>query len=125
MLWGFFGFLLVFSAFRSLRRLRGLREQRSRNNWSLPSETRKPADDFHDQIWLPLCDRIAAVAGKTLSRALSAKERKAIWRMRSLLALETVGKEIEMSTDPQAVAVLLATLPPGMDRPDPTGWCGK
>jgi hypothetical protein len=84
---------------------------------------RRPSDDFHDQTWLPLCANLAAAAAERLNRSLTERERRKVWRARSVLVLEVALKEIQASGDGPAVAMLLASLPSGIDRPDPTGWC--
>jgi hypothetical protein len=86
---------------------------------------RKPSDEFHDGTWLPLCERVAALATAKLGRPLAVKERRTIWRSRSVLVLEVALKELESTAVPGAAAALLAQLPAGLDRPDPTGWCER
>ncbi len=113
--------ILAIGWIRAIRRVSLIRSQRI--PLAIPVEYRKPSDDFHDQIWLPLCEKVAAAASQRLNRELTEKERRTIWRTRSELTLNVALAEIEQSADPQQVAVLLATLPPGMDRPDPTHWC--
>jgi hypothetical protein len=58
-----------------------------------------------------------------LNRSLTQIERRKVWRARSALVLEIALKELDAATDQQVVAKLLAALPSGLDRPDPTGWC--
>ena len=119
----YLGFVIVIatiSVMRSLRRVRDLQDRRT--PLAMPDGWRKPSDAFHDQTWLPLCTSVAVAASRVLNRPLTPKERRAIWRAKTVLLLETVRDEIARSTDPQAVAVLLAQLPQGIDRPDPTGW---
>jgi hypothetical protein len=87
-----------------------------------PRRPRRASDDFHDQLWLPLCELIAAQAEK-LDYQLSHAERRRIWRSRSPLVLEVLMRELESASDVTTVERLLKELPPGMDRPDPTGWC--
>lgn len=84
---------------------------------------RKPADEYHDRTWLPLCTSVADAATPLLGRPLTPKERRSVWRARSALVLEVALKEIRVAESADAIAALLATLPTGMDRPDPTGWC--
>lgn len=120
---GFVSFVALISMIRMLRGLREVRELRTRRMpLVLSAEVRRPADDFHDRVWLPLCRRVERAAATRLNRPLSEKERRNIWRSRSPLVLEVALKEIESTDTQQEVAVLLATLPSGMERPDPTGW---
>jgi hypothetical protein len=60
-----------------------------------------------------------------LGRALNESERRTIWRARTPFALEVVLKEGETAPDAGAVKAILAALPTGLNRPDPTGWCGR
>ncbi len=113
--------ICVISLMRGLRQAGNLRARTS--TFKLETNRRRPSDDYHDQVWLPLCNSVAQAATAHLQRPLTEKERRSIWRTRTALTLEVVLKEISAAPDPQAVAVLFATLPPGMDRPDPTDWC--
>ena len=121
-------FVLIL-AILMIRAARGLREAQElralREPLMLPEDHRRPSDDFHDRVWLPLCQRVEDAAVARLNRPLSEKERRRIWRSRSELVLEVALKEIAEAPSSQHVGVLLATLPTGIDRPDPTGWCGS
>lgn len=124
--WLFIAFALPIFVIRLMRTIRHVGELRMQ---SPPIDsrlrTRRPSDVFHDETWLPLCTRIATAAEARLGRPLTIKERKRIWRSRSPLILQTVLNEIEACADAPPVDALLASLPPGMDRPDPTRWCGE
>src|SRR5437763_1033693 len=113
-------FAVLIVAICAMRLLRGLRqagEIRDRpSTFKCDANVRRPSDDYHDQIWLPLCTSVAHAATAQLQRPLTEKERRSIWRTRTALTLEVVLKEIGATPEPQAVTVLLATLPPGMDR---------
>ncbi|MDB5322938.1 MAG: hypothetical protein JWN40_4569 [Phycisphaerales bacterium] len=113
--------IIVIGMIRGLRQARELRGRTS--DFRFDADKRRPSDDYHDQVWLPLCTSVAQAAAARLNRPLSDKERRKIWRTRTALTLEVVLKEINVTPEPGAVAALIATLPPGMDRPDPTGWC--
>ena len=121
-------FVALFLAIAVVRLMRSLRDVREAQARRMPimfdADKRKPADDYHDHTWLPLCTRIAAAASSRLDRPLTAKERRVLWRARSVLVLEVASKEIQTAANPDAVVALLAGLPTGLDRPDPTGWCG-
>jgi hypothetical protein len=123
MIW--FGFAAVIFTISVMRSLRRASERRSNHSDFRIDFDRKPSDDFHDQTWLPLCTRMAQAAVLRLGRPLTEKERRSVWRARSVLALEVALKEIEGARDAQAVAELLTILPTGMNRPDPTGWCER
>jgi hypothetical protein len=92
------------------------------STFSIPGR-RTPSDEFHDRTWLPLCKSIADAVNNKLNRPLTAVERRKLWRSRSPLILEVGLKEIQAASTADEVNALLAKLPPGMDRPDPTGWC--
>ena len=113
--------IFSFSVMRGVRRVHEL--QMNQPPLTLPRGRRKPSDDYHDQVWLPLCKKVADAASSRLSRPLTATERRQIWRSRTSLVLEILLKEIQEAATPQEVWSLLATLPPGMDRPDPSAWC--
>jgi hypothetical protein len=115
--------IVVVRVMRTWRQVATL--QASRSPMGPVTEGRKPSDEFHDNTWLPLCERVAALARSKLGRPLTAKERRTIWRSRSVLVLEVALKELESIAVPGAAAALLAQLPAGMDRPDPTGWCAQ
>ena len=102
------------------RRQRRVREAMDAGEPVPPART--PADDFHDQIWLPQCQRVTKLAARQMQRPLTYDERRAIWRSRSQLVLEVLLKELE-GTSPGAAIALLKNAPSGLDRPDPTGWC--
>ena len=102
------------------QRQKRVREAMDRGEPAPPVHT--PADDFHDQIWLPLCQRVAELAARQMQRPLTYDERRALWRSRSQLVLEVLLKELE-GTSPGAAIALLKNAPSGLDRPDPTGWC--
>lgn len=84
---------------------------------------RTPADDFHDDTWLPLCTQAAAEMERLLARPLSDDERQRLWKARSPLVLEILLKELAANPPPGAALSLLLTLPSGLSRPDPTSWC--
>src|SRR2546421_9397496 len=90
-----------------------------------PLDRRRPSDDFHDTTWRPLCEKVAQAISARLGRPLNESERRMIWRARTPLALEVALKEIETARDATAVEQILAVLPTGLDRPDPTGWCRR
>ena len=113
--------IIVIGLMRGLRQASELRGRSA--DFGLDVNRRRPSDDYHDQTWLPLCTKVAQAAAARLNRPLTGKERRKIWRTRTALTLEVVEKEITTTEQPGAVAALIATLPPGMDRPDPTGWC--
>jgi len=109
------------------------REVRARNNARMLAmlhaaregggdHARRASDDFHDQVWLPLCQLIGGHALR-LNYSLSHVERRRIWRSRSPLILEVLLREIETANSGDALGKAISQLPPGMDRPDPTGWC--
>ena len=115
-----FGILVI----RFARRMREIREIRHKQTpLSIPLSHRKPSDDFHDQTWLPLCTTVASTLSSKVNRPLTPHERRAIWRSRSPLVLEALLQDLQSAT-PDSAASLLASLPPGMTRPDPTNWCG-
>jgi hypothetical protein len=80
-----------------------------------------PAQNFHDETWLPLCDRIATAVIERAGRELTLEERRRIWETRAPLILETALKEIEAGND-ASITALIASLPSGLRRPDPTNW---
>jgi hypothetical protein len=85
---------------------------------------RKPSDIFHDMVWLPLCERVEGAA-KRNGYYLVKWERQRVWRSKSTLVLETLIKELEATVSEEETARAIGELPPGMDRPDPTGWCER
>jgi hypothetical protein len=119
--------IALIAAVRAIREARHRRETRMLQSLYGAKEAardrlRRPSDDFHDQVWLPLCNLIAEQANR-LGRPLTLDDRRRIWRSRSSLVLETLLREIEHSTSLEPLEKALQDLPPGMDRPDPTGWC--
>lgn len=120
-----FGILMLAISFvRMMRNIRQVNELKMKRLTPMPPLLhRGPSDDFHDHIWLPLCRSVAETASSRLRRPLTARERRVIWRSRSALMLEVLLKELQAATDPETVASLLRSLPPGMNRPDLTGWC--
>jgi hypothetical protein len=121
--WTFLAFTVGILTVRFMRRRREADDCRlSSSVPELYSERRKPSDDFHDNTWLPLCKRVEEAAVAKLNRPLIEKERRVIWRSRSALVLEVALNEIESADTGDAAIQLLASLPPGMDRPDPTNW---
>jgi hypothetical protein len=120
----FLSLVVFITAMRVMRSLREVRAARARQTaLMVPDDFRKPSDDFHDQTWLPLCNKIANSAIAKLTRPLTCDERRIIWRTRAPLTLEVVWSEIESASTAEQIMELLYSLPPGMDRPDPTGWC--
>jgi hypothetical protein len=123
-----FGFFVLFiAAMRITRAMRNAHEHQSRIHSATEStaaELRRPSDDFHDQIWLPLCNQVAKLAAAKMQRPLSSDERRMVWRGRSQLVLELLLKELTSASPGEAIA-LLRNAPTGMDRPDPTGWCER
>lgn len=109
-----------------IRVLRGVRQfqeiRATREPLSLNPSLRKPSDDYRDEIWLPLCERLAEAAANRLNRPLTTKERRAIWRARSELVLEIALSEVQAANHPHAVSDVLAAMPTGIDRPDPSNW---
>ena len=115
--------ILVIFAIMVMRGFRKAAELHSqRQPLTVPDSHRKPVDEFHDRKWLPLCQSIAETACQRLNRPLTSFERRAIWHSRAPLILEVLLNEIRAASSDAEVASLLASLPPGMDRPDPTGW---
>jgi hypothetical protein len=110
---------------RSIRHVREIRDARMAQDAAGAPVRRKPSDDFHDDVWRPLCDRVATAAAARLGRPLTADECRAIWRARSPLILEVAAREIEAGAAPGDVERLLSSLPTGLDRPDPTDWCRR
>lgn len=122
----FAGLIAAILTIRILRRFRELDEaRRQRMEDSFNAPRRKPSDDLHDQVWFPLCDRLAQVAAERIGRPLTSQQRKRIWRSRTTTVLEIAMKEVEAARSPEEVAALLTTLPQGVNRPDPTGWCNR
>jgi hypothetical protein len=115
--------ILTVSIMRGIRRATELRSREQ--PLIVSSDHRRPSDDFHDQTWLPLCTKIAQEASARLGRRLTEKERRTIWRGRSPLTLQVAIEELASAPNPDAITLVLAKLPSGMDRPDPTGWCNK
>lgn len=113
--------VLVLSMMRGIRRAGEIRLNQS--PLTVPTDHRKPSEVFLDKTWLPMCAQVADVASSRLNRPLTQNERRAIWRSRTALVLEILLKEVQETSDPEVVVSLLASLPPGMDRPDSTGWC--
>ena len=124
LLMGFFFLVLLITLYRGYRRKRDRIQKRAESSKRGLDFTRKPSDDFHDQIWLPLCDKIDSAITKT-GVSLSEEQRRRIWRSRAPLVLEVLLREIEAAQSPDEVSQLLQSLPPGMNRPDPTRWCAK
>jgi hypothetical protein len=120
-----FGSLIIaITVIRAMRSFRYVSELRARGSaWTVPFTQPKPSDRFHEQVWIPLCEGVSKAAAEKLRRPLTPKERQSIWRSRTPLALEVAIKEIESAHTPEEVSVLLAGIPSGMDRPDPSGWC--
>jgi hypothetical protein len=114
--------LALFAIMRATRRVGELRDPANRFPADAPP-LRTPADDFHDIVWLPLCIRAADAASARLARPLTYEERQALWKARSPLVLEILLKELAADPSPGAAVALLRTLPSGLARPDPTGWC--
>jgi hypothetical protein len=120
-------FVALFVAIAMARMMRGFRDvgklQSRQTPMMFDSGGRKPADEYHDRIWLPLCTSVADAATTLLGRPLTPKERRSVWRARSALVLEVALKEIRAAQNAHTIAELLARFPTGMDRPDPTKWC--
>ena len=114
--------VLLFSTMRSMRRVRDLSVDQP--PLTEAPDRRRPSDDYHDTVWLPLCTKVAEAASAVLSRPLTEKERCTIWRSRTALVLEILLSELQRVGDAEKAGVLIANLPSGMSRPDPTGWCG-
>jgi hypothetical protein len=114
--------IMVVAIMRSIRRVQDFRSAPG-SMATRGIERRTPADDFHDRVWLPLCGRVADAVREKANRPLSEKERRIVWRARSELALNVAIQEIQSARKGEEVAALLASLPTGLDRPDPTGWC--
>ena len=112
--------IIAFSVFRSIRRFQEIQATRAPLG-PIPAH-RRPSDVYHDETWLPMCGRLADTAAQRLSRPLTPNERRAIWRARSELVLQVALSEVQFATDPQAVTDVLAAMPTGIDRPDPTSW---
>ncbi|MGA2230166.1 MAG: hypothetical protein ABSH22_04505 [Tepidisphaeraceae bacterium] len=123
LVWPIYALMLAITANMVIRGFRKAAELRSRRQpLTVTDSQRKPSDEFHDEKWLPLCQSVAEAACQHLNRPLTAQERRAIWCSRAPLILEVSLKEIRLASSAGEVAALLASLPPGMDRPDPTGW---
>ncbi len=112
--------IMVIRALRSVRAIQEIRAARVPLD-ATPSH-RRPSDVYHDETWLPLCERLAEAAAQRLARSLTGNERRAIWRARSELVIDIALSEVQAATDPQAVSDVLAAMPTGIDRPDSTGW---
>ena len=112
--------IIAVNVLRNVHRISGS----ANGDWSSPADpaARKPADEFHDQTWLPLCVAVSEAAELRLGRPLSNRERRAIWRARSPLVLEIALQDIQATTTSDSVTALIAALPSGIDRPDPTDW---
>jgi hypothetical protein len=113
--------IVVFSMMRGIRQAGELHLHRS--PLTVPADRRKASDDYHEQVWLPLCEKVADAASSRLGRPLTAKERRTIWRARTELVLDVLLDEVKKAGSPEEVHSLLASLPSGMDRPDSSGWC--
>ena len=113
---------------RLLRTSRGVQLLRERRQTyvveSNAQDLRRPADDYHDLTWLPLCTRASETVVRKIGRPLDADERQRIWKARSELVLEILVKECDADAAAGAVLASLKSLPSGLDRPDPTDWCG-
>ena len=124
--WPFAALILAIFVIRIMRGFRRAGELLDKRvPLSVPSEHRRPTDDFHDKTWLPLCERVASIACVRTHRPLTQKERRIIWRARAPVVLEAALQEMEEANGSEAVGALLARLPSGLDRPDPTRWCEK
>jgi hypothetical protein len=119
-------FAALAAALIVIRVLRGVRQfqeiQATRDPLGPIPAHRKSSDVYHDERWLPLCERLAEAAAQGLNRPLTRNERRAIWRGRSELVIEIALSEVQAATHPHAVSDVLATMPTGIDRPDPTDW---
>jgi hypothetical protein len=126
--WLFGSFVLVIAVIRMLRNMRAVQQLRERRN-SLSfvdgESHQRPSDEFREQTWAPLCNSVATAAAAKLRRPLSSKERRLIWRSRTRLVLESILPDIEIASDPATVETLLKSLPSGLNRPDPKGWCDQ
>jgi len=111
---------------KNMERLKDIRARRAQLFQHGPDapKPRKPSDIFHDLVWLPLCQKVEAAAKKN-GYYLVKSERQRVWRSKSTLVLETLVKELESTVSEEDTARAFGELPPGMDRPDPTGWCEK
>jgi hypothetical protein len=119
-------FVAIIAMARMIRAMRKVDELRARQRMEVDTDEpqiRRPSDDYHDAIWLPLCKRAEVAVEARLGRKISQVERLRIWKARTALALEVLIKEAENSAAMGEVAAALANLPSGLDRPDPTGWC--
>jgi hypothetical protein len=114
-------FILLMRLRRGFQEVEAMRARRTA--LMLPEDHRRPSDDFHDQTWLPLCQSIASDASGKSNRPLTLDEWRTVWRTRSQLILEVAVNEIRAASNSEEVSTLLHTLPPGMNRPDPTAWC--
>ena len=120
--------VLVFAivALRTMRNVRHVNELRnSASAFGFPEQARKPSDEYHDAVWLPLCTRVAEAAVRRLGRGLTPKERRSVWRAKTRLVLDVVLIEIEGAADAGSVEQLFGEFPVGVNRPDPTGWCER
>lgn len=95
-------------------------ELSDRHRWGLPENGRRPWEDFHDRIWLPRCNSLAAAASSRMGRPLTTMERRRIWRARTPLVLSIALDDIERSAQPNSIESIVENLPQGIDRPDPT-----
>src|SRR5688500_9501052 len=118
-------FAALAAALIVIRVLRGVRQFQEIQATRVPlgpiPAHRKSSDVYHDERWLPLCERLAEAAAQGLNRPLTRNERRAIWRGRSELVIEIALSEVQAATHPHAVSDVLAAMPPGSDRPDPPG----
>ena len=112
--------IIAFSVFRGVRRFQEIQSTREPLG-PIPAH-RRPSDVYHDETWLPLCERLADATAQRLNRPLTPSERRAIWRARSELVLQVALSEVQAATDPRTVSDVLAAMPTGIDRPDPTDW---
>jgi len=119
----FAAFSISILAVRIMRRMRtvGL-EAPTDIDFADRDNKRTPTNKFHDETWLPLCKRVADAVQAHAGRELTQAERQRIWRTRAPLILETALKEIEAGDD-ASITSLIASLPSGLRRPDPTNWC--
>jgi len=109
---------------RNMQRLQDIRARRLKLGVMPPPAPRRPSDDFHDAVWLPLCEKVEAAA-RNNGYLLVKWERQRVWRSKSTLVLETLIRELEATVSEEDTARAIGELPPGMDRPDPTAWCEK
>jgi hypothetical protein len=121
----FFAFAVSIQVVRIMRRMRSAGTQ-APTDIDFPDHTgkRTPTNRFHDETWLPLCQRIAEAVQLRAGRELTHAERRRIWETRAPLILETALKEIETGND-ASITALIASLPSGLRRPDPTNWSGS